>query len=106
IGFLNGRLLALGRDLQHLLEPSGGRPDASTGWALFDRGSLVAARCERPEAERLAAVLLGSLSNGGRLEAAFRRQLPGFRVLELGSEPELARDGSKLLEHAWDLAAK
>jgi UDP-N-acetylglucosamine diphosphorylase/glucosamine-1-phosphate N-acetyltransferase len=104
--FANGRLLALGRDLEHLFQPVG--DSGSEGLAVFSRAALVGARCARGAAERLARVLQDAItgSREAGIEAELQRELPAVTRLQLESEPDRVRDGSRLLEHVWELVAK
>jgi UDP-N-acetylglucosamine diphosphorylase/glucosamine-1-phosphate N-acetyltransferase len=97
---VSARLLALGRDLSHLAAGPAG------GVAVLAGGSLVAARCPVDAARRLAAHLQARLSEPEShppIDAWLDRELPAVARLDLRAEPDRVRDGSRLLEHAWDL---
>jgi UDP-N-acetylglucosamine diphosphorylase/glucosamine-1-phosphate N-acetyltransferase len=120
--FANGRILALGGDLEQLLwrADSGGqatkarserpasrqdsRPNAR--FALTSRGVLLFARCAAPEAVKLAAHLASCLKGGSApqsTEAFLRRELPDVAVEPVEKPAQIFRAGSVLLEHAWEL---
>lgn len=97
VRFANGRLLALGGDLQRFFD------GPESGVAVLAGGDLVAARLQQADAVRLFAALEEQLA-GGRREAAawIRAELPHVRCTAL---EEAARDGSHLLAHTWDLVS-
>lgn len=98
VRFANGRLLALGSDLDRLFE------GPASGSAVFDTGSLVAAALPQTVATSLLAVLQDSAAHRGQdLTAWIRREWPDVRVVDF---VERARDGSRLLAHTWDLVAQ
>ncbi len=104
--FVNGRLLALGKDVQRLLA---GAAAEYTGWV---QGSLVLARCAPAGATKLAAALRDALdaTTGGPRGATTREKvaaaLPTAPMLELDARHDWNRDGSALLAHAWQLTER
>jgi UDP-N-acetylglucosamine diphosphorylase/glucosamine-1-phosphate N-acetyltransferase len=96
--FANARWLALGCDFPRTLDAP------PQGAVLFAGATLVAARCDADTAVRLATLLQADCDGAAEpLRERIRRELPGCLALELEAEPERQRDGSCLLEHAWDL---
>lgn len=103
--FVNGRLLALGRDLQRLLDADAGAFVAMSG------GAVLAARCPAALAPRLVAALPitrpaaagEAMSTGTDWRARLARDVPELGVHDVASRRDWNRDGSLLVEHVWQL---
>jgi UDP-N-acetylglucosamine diphosphorylase/glucosamine-1-phosphate N-acetyltransferase len=95
--FLNGRLLALGHDLARL---TAGPP---AGFVLVDATSMVAARVPAGMAANLTERLQARVQDGEPAPAWLPREFPALALLQLDSDPDRCRDGSRLLAHTWDL---
>jgi UDP-N-acetylglucosamine diphosphorylase/glucosamine-1-phosphate N-acetyltransferase len=97
--FVNGRLLALGDDLQRLLSADASR-------AVTDRDVLVTARCGAEQAELLVSHLERLLQTGATGESTvdfLRREVEAIALHAIDERDVAPRNGSALLEHAWDL---
>ncbi len=105
--FINGRLLALGQDVQRTFAATKGE------FAAFFGDALVFARCLPASAVKLAQALRATLQpvNAEKAEAeTFRqrlaRQIEQLPVHDLDSRDDWNRDGSTLLDHVWQLVEK
>lgn len=103
--FVNGRLLALGNDLDRLRQALPART------ALLSDGALLLARCNETDAPRLADFLQASLQthtsrtlmSAGGLESWLRAEFADMPIVQNGGQvPELVH-GSRLIRHIWEL---
>jgi len=105
--FINGRLLALGQDVERSFEATKGEFAACLG------ETLVFARCLPATATKLAQVLRATLQpvDVEKAEAeTFRqrlaRQIGQLPLHDLDVRRDWNRDGSILLDHVWQLVEK
>ena len=92
--FVNARLLALGGDLERLAA------GPASGFARWAGDALVVARCDGDMPSQLWACLAARVGDAADepLAQVLARACPGLQ-----HEAAEFRDGSCLLEHAWDL---
>jgi UDP-N-acetylglucosamine diphosphorylase/glucosamine-1-phosphate N-acetyltransferase len=91
---VNGRLLALGHDLQRLLQAPG-------TFAACAGESLVAGRCSGSQIPQLIEALQADVAAPREPVTSRLARIAGLEIRNL--ESGWARDGSRLLAHAWEL---
>lgn len=107
VWFVNGRLLALQRDMVRLSQRIPERV------ALLQGDTLLLARCRLAEASRLADFLQASLQThtsrtlmaSGGLESWLKTECPDLPLQHLEPEDALLSHGSRLVHHAWELVS-
>jgi UDP-N-acetylglucosamine diphosphorylase/glucosamine-1-phosphate N-acetyltransferase len=107
VWFVNGRFLALSRDLETLMQRLPERV------VLLQEDVLLAARCRSSDAPRLADFLQASLQTptsrtlmaSGGLQSWLRTECADLPIQHLARDDALLAHGSRLVDHLWELVS-